>query len=258
MSYKILPIRALEDNYIWTIVDSKTGSVVIVDPGEAAPVEHVLKEQHLTLTAILITHHHWDHVNGVTALLKKKTVPVYVPARDAVPIGNTPVYDNHVIEPPMTSLRFTVIDIPGHTRGHVAYYGQGWVFTGDTLFGGGCGRIFEGTAEQLYQSLTRLSELDPQTLVYCGHEYTAKNLAFAQQVEPNNRLLQQRIEETTLQQKQGQPTLPSTIYLEKCTNPFLRCNEASIKQQVEQHVGHPLCDPIAVFAALRKWKDSYG
>ena len=253
----ILAIPALHDNYIWAIVHPRKKCAVIVDPGESKPVLEFLQQKALTLEAILITHHHWDHTRGIEGLLKAYPVPVYAPAKDDVVFCDHPVTGGDQVILPSPELAFNVIDIPGHTMGHVAYWGHGLVFTGDTLFTGGCGRIFEGTPDQLYHSLGQLAQLDSKTLIYCGHEYTKKNLAFAAIIEPHNNKLMQRINhaETTL--NQGLPTVPSTLELELQTNPFLRCQEPQVQQAAVTYCGQALADNVAVFAALRRWKDEF-
>jgi hydroxyacylglutathione hydrolase len=257
MSYRILAVPALNDNYIWAIVHPRKKSVVIVDPGEAKPILNLLKQQKLNLAGILITHHHWDHTNGIEGILKVHPTPVFAPAKDDVIRCDHPVEDGDQVVIPEMELTFDVIDIPGHTLGHVAYLGHGWVFTGDTLFTGGCGRIFEGTPDQLYSSLSLLAKLDPKTEVYCGHEYTKKNLAFAAMIEPFNNKLEQRIDHTEGLLNKGLPTVPSTIELELQTNPFLRCHEHHVQQAAIAYCGQPLADNVAVFAALRRWKDEF-
>jgi hydroxyacylglutathione hydrolase len=257
MSHQIFAIPALNDNYIWAIAHPEKKSVVIVDPGEATPVLDFLTREQLTLEAILITHHHWDHTNGIPEILAVAEVPVYASAREDVSFCDQPLTEKDIVKIPRTELEFKVIEVPGHTRGHVAYVGQGWVFTGDTLFTGGCGRLFEGVPDQLYHSLLTLAELPPDTQVYCGHEYTKKNLDFALVVDPTNNKLKQRISQTQAILAQGLPTVPATIELERQTNPFLRCHEPAIQQAAMAYCGHALADNVAVFAALRRWKDEF-
>ena len=255
--HKIIPVSALNDNYIWTIVHLRSQQAVIIDPGEAAPVLDRLKKEQVQLVAILITHHHWDHTNGIAEIVNKYKVPVYGPAKDNVVGCDYPLYEGDRVELPHVELKFDVIEIPGHTLGHIAYLGHGWAFTGDTLFTAGCGRLFEGTPEQLYHSLTRLADLDPQTLIYCAHEYTTANLRFAENVELDNLNLQQRISDTELRRAERLPSVPATIALERQTNPFLRCHLPSLQQAAEAYCGQPLADKVAVFAALRRWKDEF-
>ncbi len=249
----IFPIPALTDNYIWTIISPDIHSAVIIDPGESEPVLAFLNAHHYTLSAILVTHHHWDHTRGIPEILKKHPAPVYAPAHDPIYVDHIPMQDQDTIN--LHNMVLKVLDIPGHTCGHIAYYGDGYIFTGDTLFAGGCGRIFEGTPTQLYESLNKISQFDPGTQLYCGHEYTEKNLAFAQKVDPNNIALQKRVNDTIQQRQQGKPTLPSSIALELRTNPFLRCHLPCIQANVSTHIGHDLKSSLAVFTALRQWKD---
>ncbi len=255
VSHNIIAIPALNDNYIWMIVHPRTQQAMIVDPGEATPVLQVLKEYNINLAAILITHHHWDHTNGIEEIIARHKAPVYAPLKDNVANGDHPIKGGDEVEIPTMELKFQVIDIPGHTVGHVAYQRHQWAFTGDTLFTGGCGRIFEGTPDELYHSLCSLAELPLETHVYCGHEYTAANLRFAELVDPNNLILQKRIIETDRLRSRGLPTVPSTIALELQTNPFLRCHLPEIQAAVGNYCGEPLADTVAVFAALRRWKD---
>lgn len=257
MLHNVLAIPALNDNYIWTIVHSKNRKAVIVDPGESEPVFDLFKQQNLTLTAILITHHHWDHTNGIQRIIEKYPVPIYGPLKDKIPLCNHTLNDQDTVELPDAELTFQVLEIPGHTIGHIAYCGHQCVYTGDTLFTGGCGRIFEGSPNQFYHSLTKLASLDPQTKVYCGHEYTDKNLQFAEMVEPNNPKLKRRIIKTQQKLNQNQPTPPSTIQLELETNPFLRCHQKNIQQRVQEYCGYPLANIVDVFAILRCWKNEF-
>ena len=257
MSHNIFPVPAFNDNYIWTIVHPEKHMAVIIDPGQAKPVLDLLEKQNLNVAAILLTHHHWDHINGVEGILQKCPAPVYGPAKSFLPFCNRPVVGGETITIPEAELHFNVLEIPGHTLDHVAYQGHKWIYTGDTLFSGGCGRIFEGSPDQFYNSLQKLASLDPETQIYCGHEYTAKNLKFAEVVEPDNPKLKQRIIETYYKVNQNQPTLPSNIQIELDTNPFLRCNQATIQQRVEEYVGYAITDVLAVFVALRYWKDKF-
>ncbi len=251
----IKPIPALHDNYIWMILHPASQQVLIVDPGEAAPVIDVLKRDHLQLAAILITHHHWDHTGGVDGLLKYKNVPVYGPKSitsitHPVKAGDTVVFE-------ALDCQFEVIEIPGHTLDHIAYVGEAAVFCGDTLFTGGCGRLFEGTAEQMFESLTKLAALPPETQVYCAHEYTEANLRFANAVEPENTDLLQRIDEVSTLRLKNQPTVPATLELELKTNPFLRSHEPSVQGVASERVGETLTDPMQIFAEIRRWKDGF-
>lgn len=256
MKLTIYPITALQDNYIWAIVNETKKCALIVDPGEAEPVIRFLKKHHLTLKGILITHHHWDHTNGISELIKHHPVPVFASAR-----CNNREINHDLVEHQLVELEsfpsFQVIDIPGHTLDHIAYYTPGMLFCGDTLFSAGCGRLFEGTMEQLYTSLQKMTALPDDTRIYCAHEYTQNNLRFAQQVEPDNLAINQHIKSITTLRNNNEPTLPSSIRLEKEINPFLRCHVASVIQQVERHAGKRLTQDIDVFRALREWKDTF-
>ena len=260
MLHDIFAIPALNDNYIWTIVHPKKKIAVIVDPGEASPVLNFLKQKKLDLAAILITHHHWDHVNGIQSILKEYSVPVYGFSKSSIPFCDHPIIDRQTFSISSAELNFNVLATPGHTLDHVAYYQQEHqlVYTGDTLFSGGCGRILEGSPSQFYHSLQKLASLNPNTWIYSGHEYTEKNLKFAQVVEPDNPKLKKRIIYIHKKVSQNQPTLPSTVQIELDTNPFLRCHKKNIQQRVEEYYGYPLVDIISVFSALRRWKNKFG
>lgn len=257
MTVNITPIPAFKDNYIWLLADRDRKVAVIVDPGEAQPVLDYLSKNQLQLTAILLTHKHADHCHGVKELLEHFNVPVYGPANDDIPDVTVPLQDQDEIKLEALSLSLRVIAIPAHTKGHIAYYGNEMLFCGDTLFSVGCGRVFEGTPAQMYQSLQKLSSLPNQTKVFCGHEYTERNIQFALQVEPNNvDLIQKNIAVEKLR-SQSLPTLPSTLGEEKEINPFLRCDIPEVVKAAEQHVGHQLDNSTAVFSALRAWKDVF-
>jgi len=253
----IVPIPAFQDNYIWTLHDGQ--HAVVVDPGDAVPVRTYLDTYKLKLAAILCTHHHGDHVGGVCELAQLYNVPVYGPQHEDIPCISHPVGEGDVVAIAELGIRLEVLDIPGHTRGHIAYLGMGAVFCGDTLFGCGCGRLFEGTAAQLHHSLQRLAHLPGDTRVCCAHEYTEANIRFALACEPGNALLKQRQADARAPRAAGQPTLPSTIALERATNPFLRCAEAEIIRNVERQTGLELAseNETAVFTALREWKNHF-
>lgn len=261
-------ISAFQDNYIWLLANNK--QAVVVDPGQAELVIKVLNERELELTAILITHHHYDHTGGVNALLTQwPNAKVYAPSSEPLPAVNAiGVTDGDAVPLPELGLEFAVLSVPGHTLGHIAFYASNGLisvdnipepllFCGDTLFSGGCGRLFEGTAEQMYQSLTRLSALPDNTAVYCAHEYTQSNLAFCHKVEPNNAELKNYLQKVAKLRQQGVPTLPSSVGLEKAINVFLRAHVAGVAARVQSQVGSELNDDFQVFAALRRWKDSF-
>lgn len=252
--FEVEPIPAFEDNYIWLLSDR--GEAVVVDPGEAEPVLDLLGARNLRLSAILCTHHHGDHVGGNRDLLAAyPATPVYGPRRETIPGLTEPLASGDRVD--LLGLSFAVIDVPGHTAGHIAYYGAGRLFCGDTLFACGCGRLFEGTAEQMYDSLQKLSALPDDTLVYCAHEYTLSNIRFARAVEPDNADLQLREATDTATRQRGHATLPSRLDLEKRTNPFLRCDRQPVIEAVQRHSGRRLEEPAAVFAAVRAWKDAF-
>ncbi len=254
----VSPIQALKDNYIWLLTEANNPDCVVVDPGDALPVLQALKTQSLNLKAILITHHHWDHTNGIEALLQyAPNTHVYGFEHEPISHLNSPLKANQSFRLDFFDLTLDTISIPGHTLGHTAYLIDGNLFCGDTLFTAGCGRLFEGTAAQMLDSLNQLKKLDPETRIYCGHEYTEANLRFALKVEPNNLDTQQRAKATALARADQHPTVPSTLALELQTNPFLRTHVQALKQSVESQVGHALGTETEVFAALRQWKDHF-
>lgn len=254
----IIPIPAFKDNYIWTLHNRQ--HAVVVDPGDAAPVRAYLDARKLKLAAILCTHHHNDHVGGVCELAQVYNAQVHGPQHEDIPCLSHAAGEGDVIEVPELGIKLAVLEIPGHTRGHLAYLGCGGIFCGDTLFGCGCGRIFEGTAGQLFHSLQRLADLPGETKVYCAHEYTEANIRFALACEPGNAQLKQHQEDSRALRAAGRPTLPSTIALEKATNPFLRCAMPEIIHSAERQSGLklPTDDEAAVFAALREWRNHFG
>jgi hydroxyacylglutathione hydrolase len=251
----IVPVAAFKDNYVWTLRDERHAAVV--DPGEAAPVLDYLARENLRLVAILATHHHPDHVGGIAELVGKFRVPVFGPRNEPIPTLTQPVSEGDRVAIPELGLTFDVLDIPGHTRAHVAYYGAGALFCGDTLFACGCGRLFEGTAEQMFTSLSKLASLPDDTKVYCGHEYTLANIGFAKAVEPDNAALTDREARDQRLRDAGKPTLPSTLRDEKATNPFLRCREPAVIESANKYLGARVADPVRVFAAIRDWKNRF-
>lgn len=250
----VSPIAILTDNYAW-VLQPDDSPVVVVDPGEAGPVLQWLQSRRLALAAILLTHHHGDHVGGVARLAQAYQVRVFGPAEEHISGVTDPV--SHGSSVSLKGVDLEVIEVPGHTAGHVAYRGPGIVFTGDALFAGGCGRVFEGTFEQMHASLQRLAALPAQTLVYCAHEYTAANLAFARQVEPDNHELAKRLEQVRGLREQGQPTLPCTISDELGTNPFLRCHHHAVVEAACRHANRQVAPGAETFAVIRGWKDGW-
>ena len=250
---EIVPLRAFKDNYIWTLRDQRVAAVV--DPGEAGPVKEYLAREGLSAAAILATHHHPDHVGGIAELVRAKRVPVFGPKGEPIPELTHPVGQGDTVAIAELGVSFSVLDIPGHTRAHVAYYGLGSLFCGDTLFACGCGRVFEGTAEQMVASLAKLAALPDATKVYCGHEYTLANIKFARAVEPHNAELAAREARAQKLRDAGLPTLPSTLGEERATNPFLRCAESAVVESANKYLGARIADPVRVFAAIREWKN---
>jgi len=253
----IQAIPAFNDNYIWFIEDTDTRHVLIVDPGDAQPVIQAIKQQQLIPVALLITHHHHDHIGGIDQLLEHYDIPVYGPKIATIPSVTHPLSANDtlIIDPAFPTI--SILDISGHTAIHIAFLFDDFLFCGDTLFGAGCGRLLGGTAEHLFHSLQKIAQLPTETKVYCAHEYTQANLRFAEAVEPDNSDIQQRILDTALLRKQNKPSLPSTLGLELATNPFLRCDQPNVIQAAESFSGKQLLTAVEVFTELRLWKDYF-
>ena len=253
----LIPIPAFTDNYLWLLHDGRRA--LVVDPGDAGPVLQALAQHGLALASILVTHHHPDHTGGVAALREATGAPVYGPETESIPEPFTPLKEGDTVQ--ALGLNFQVMDVPGHTAGHIAFYapdvdGQPLLFCGDTLFSGGCGRLFEGTPAQMLASLDKLAALPGSTRVCCTHEYTLANLRFALAAEPGNAELAAYQAHCLRLREQGLPTLPSTIAQEQLINPFLRTRQASLVAAA-QRLDASAHDDIAVFAALRQWKNQF-
>jgi len=252
----IEPIPAFDDNYIWLLRETDGRRVAVVDPGDADPVIERLRAQDLGLAAILITHHHYDHVGGIPELLAEwPDALVSAPADRRIRAATHRVGEGDRLEIPAIETRFDVLEVPGHTATHIAYLAGDALFCGDTLFAAGCGRVFDGSFAQLAASLRRIAALPSKTLCYCAHEYTLANLGFAAWVEPDSPALAERTARAAEMREQGLPTVPSTLALELATNPFLRTAEPGVIAAAERFAGTPLPDATAVFTALRRWKD---
>ena len=247
----IIPIPAFEDNYIWLLHNQR--DAIVVDPGDAEPVIAALKQLHLSLSAILITHHHSDHIDGVCGLLRHQLAPVYAPQYEKFDFEHIKLADGDELHLPDIAQTFRVMWLPGHTLGHIAYVNDDYLFCGDVLFGAGCGRLLEGTPIEMLHSLERLKMLNANIKVFCTHEYTAKNIEFALTLEPDNQDLQARASTVLQLRRQQLPTLPSNIALELDTNPFLRCNQASIIKNSRAEKS----DALSVFTAIRTLRNHY-
>jgi len=254
---KLIPLPAFDDNYIWMLHDGQ--QALVVDPGDAQPVFDALQHEGVQLQAILVTHHHGDHTGGVAALRASTGATVYGPAREDIPGPLTALTGGQAVT--ALGLQFEVIDVPGHTAGHIAYVcagmgGHPLLFCGDTLFSAGCGRLFEGTPAQMLASLNRLAELPPDTRVCCTHEYTLSNLKFALEVDPDNTDLIAYSAHCHALRAQGQPTLPSSIALERKINPFLRSSEPALIAAARRFDAASV-EQNGAFATLRQWKNQY-
>ena len=249
------PIKAYDDNYIWLITTNE-GSLV-VDPGESNKIIELIDSNKINLRGVLITHHHYDHTNGLLDLIKKKDLEVYGPNNNIQGINNRVIELDKIT---IIGIEFEVIEIPGHTLDHIAFYsfnnGEPMLFCGDTLFAGGCGRVFEGTYNQMFDSLKKISSYPQETKVYCGHEYTLSNLKFALEVDTNNHELENEFNNVKSLIASNTPSLPTTLQKELKINPFLRCNQNTIKNKVIKKFDM-VDDELEIFTALRKWKDNF-
>lgn len=255
---KIDALPAFSDNYIWLLQDLERRHCAVVDPGDAAPVEAWLAANPgWQLTDIMVTHHHFDHVGGIERLKSISGARVLGPANEQIPGRDLALSEGDQAE--ILGHYFDIYAVPGHTLGHIAYVQrqQHWLFCGDTLFAAGCGRLFEGTPAQMHASLQRLAALPEQTQVFCTHEYTLSNLRFALAVEPDNLQIRQRFEHVSQQREAGEISLPSSIAIERSTNPFLRSAQPTVKNMIEQREGADNRSEVEVFAALRAWKDNF-
>ncbi len=258
---QVIPIPAFTDNYIWLLTNEERKYAAIVDPGDAEPVICELESRGMELIALLITHHHSDHVGGIAKLVEKyPNVTVYGPAQEFIPHITQALDESKFVELEELNLSFKVLDIPGHTAGHIAYYcdeeKEKSIFCGDTLFANGCGRVFDGTIEDLHASLNKLAKLPVETRIYCAHEYTLDNIGFAKWVEPNNQDLIERQEQCWELIDGGRSTIPSTLEMEFKTNPFLRTHLPEVIAKAEEVAGRETHTPLDVFTVLRVWKDT--
>ena len=256
----ILPVAAFSDNYIWLLSDENKKYAAIVDPGDANVTIEALTQYEMQPIAILITHHHADHVGGIEALLQKyPDLPVYGPANESIPFMTHPLTAENTVKLEALDANLQVLDIPGHTAGHIAYYHEDEVekrlFCGDTLFANGCGRVLGGTLHDLHHSLQQIAALPPETLIYCAHEYTLDNIGFAKWVEPDNQALLAHEQTVFKLMDANKPSIPTSLQLEKSINPFLRVNQKSVISAVEKYCRHPLANSTEVFSVLRTWKD---
>lgn len=258
----ITPLKSFTDNYIWVISSSDSNKVSFVDPGDANTCIDYLEKENKDLNSILITHHHHDHTGGIKSLVeysRKKQIDINVIGPDNKKIeGITEtVSEGNTVRIMDNDLTLTVIDLPGHTLDHIAYYVDDILFCGDTLFSGGCGRLFEGTPSQMHHSLQKLANLPERTRVYCTHEYTLANLEFALTVDPSNLELVHYFNQVVSLRANDKVTLPSSIQREKQINPFLRCNKTSIQESASEYSGKEITEEVAVFGAIRTWKDNF-
>ena len=259
--FDVKPIPAFQDNYLWLFRDDGSRECGIVDPGDAGPVLDYLQANDLVLSVIFITHHHADHTGGIARLLEAFDVPVYGPDSPRIPAVTHTLSEGSEVS--VFGRSFRILEIPGHTLDHIAYFSAGEkdqapvLFCGDTLFAGGCGRVFEGTHSMMHQSLQKLAVLPANCQVYCAHEYTLSNLKFARAVTPDSQSLASRLEKESALRQQDIPTVPTTLEVELATNPFLRCSEDDVIAAARSHSGQSVAAPDEVFGVIRDWKDSF-
>lgn len=251
---RVHPIKAYSDNYIWLIQPTNDASVIVVDPGDDEPVRQWLNKNNATVDSYLITHHHWDHTDGLVPLLNDFPAPVFGPDNSKISAISEPLTEGSTFS--RLGLAFSVLETPGHTLDHISFYCDGHLFCGDTLFSGGCGRMFEGNPEMYVASLKKIRQLPGATRVFCAHEYTQANLTFAVLVEPDNAMLNSYLEKIKLMRQQNEVTLPSSLQLELAINPFLRFDQPAVKSAAEQHANESLRNDANVFGCIRQWKDS--
>lgn len=253
---QITPVPAFDDNYIWILGKPDTSSVVVVDPGDETPVLEWLEQHDAVLSGVLVTHHHYDHTGAIPELRQAfPDIPVFGPAKVKISGLTGLVQEGDRLQLPELDLQVRVMEVPGHTATHLAYYVEECLFCGDTLFAAGCGRVFDGTFDQLAASLKRIAGLPSETMIYCAHEYTLANLGFAAWVEPESQAIKQRLLMEAAKREAGEPTVPSLLSVELATNPFLRTEVPAVIAAAERYAGHALNDHTAVFTALRRWKD---
>ena len=253
----VLTIPSFNDNYIWLIKDSQSQHCVVVDPGDAKPVLEIIESQSLILDAILLTHKHYDHIDGVAGLLASLGNDINIFSKDKLFAESTLVTEGQSIHCFESRFVLEVMEVPAHTLDHIAFYNEEMLFCGDTLFSGGCGRIFEGTHEQMFYALTRLAKLPDNTKVYCAHEYTTSNLTFAYAIEPKNKALLNYMKVVAKKREQGLSTVPSSIGVEKSINPFLRCEQSELINHLQNQLARSLTSGLNTFTALRTYKDNF-
>jgi len=255
MNQHVEAIPALNDNYIWALVQGS--NCVLVDPGEPGPALEFLEAGQLNLTGLLLTHHHPDHIGGVAGIRDRHPAPAWGPDDERMPADMETVGEGDSIALPGLDTELKVMETPGHTRSHIVFHGQGMLFSGDTLFSAGCGRLFEGTPEQMQASMDKLAGLPDETRFYCGHEYTESNCRFALQVEPDNPALRQRMNQVRELRSQDRMTLPDTLGRDRQVNPFFRTREPSVIEAARGREEMPDERPATVFGVIRRWKDRF-